>query len=456
LTLLLNAPNGKSEAFPAPISTIKSSTQTVSPMATETTSAVFISAISGRNLADLEAIRKEFGRMVHTKLTEEVKAATANGGVSPSLILINTASAGKDTNAIAANDGSSKYLMGGITNYAATAPPLGYHGMQPKEHVDKLFAFYDQQGIASTIIAGGDGYASGENAGKFVVYAASREDVLSAAISANVAELPGTPEHRKAMQEISAIATLGLILQLQGIDSSAIVSKIEEMEGEQIDVKDALMSNALEVEKFNEGIWDQMAPLLQKMVAENPNQKISVGESFTSGILASLMTSLEGASKVVDVSLNWYSPKLKQYVGVPAENVTEKLIAEPETIRIAALGLLDKAPATTGIALGTTGWANYWIKDKLDYFSIGIASRNRTEGQEPEAAAIKVTVTRSENHATSKGRRQLTRHLGATAALFLLATALAKSYPQENQFGQIANATQQLIEQNGTIEFLDR
>jgi len=180
------------------------------------------------------------------------------------------------------------------------------------------------------------------------------------------------------------------------------------MEGEQIDVKDALMNNALEVEKFNEDIWNEMAPLLQKIVADNPNQKISVGESFTSGIIASLMTSLEGASKLVDVSLNWYSPKLKQYVGVPAENVTEKLIAEPETIRIAALGLLDNPPATTGIALGTTGWANYLIKDKPDYFSIGIASRNNEEGQEPEATAIKVTVTRSEKHPTGKGRRKLT------------------------------------------------
>jgi len=85
LNLLLNAPNGKTEAFQAPISTIYSSAQTVSTMTTEATSAAFISVISGRNFADLEAIRKELGRMVHTKLIEEVAVATAVGDVSPSL-----------------------------------------------------------------------------------------------------------------------------------------------------------------------------------------------------------------------------------------------------------------------------------------------------------------------------------------------------------------------------------
>lgn len=416
----------------------------------------FIDLLNDRKVEDLVKIRNHLGVYVHQIFIEKFHEAKKKSAILPKLLLINTSAAGKDTHAIASNDGSSKYLAGGITNYSETYPQ-GYLNFDPKTKVDTTIAFWEKAGIDDiTIVAGGEGYASGENAGQFKIYAGSKEKVLSQNLFAKADEVPGSKKHRHAMQEISAITTFGLLLQMNEIPSSVLCEKIQEMEGSLIAIKDPLLIKAEEIEKKNETIWEELAPLLEKIALEHPNQKISIGESFTSGILASLMTSLEGAGKIFDMSLNWYNPQFKEFVGVPKENVQPNLIAEPETIAIATKGLLEKAPKSTGIALGTTGWANYWVQGEPDYFSIGIAAKNDENPTIHQVLTAKVEVTASQNTLPSKGRRQLTRHLGATTALYMLTKVLSEKYPSEQNYQLLSDNLLETIESNGNISIQER
>jgi len=412
----------------------------------------FINLLNHRKVQDLKKIRNHLGVFVHQTLIEKFTQAQEAHTLPPKLLLINTSAAGKDTHSIASNDGSSKYLAGGLTNYSET-PSKGYINFDPAAKIQETFAFWEKGGIKDiTLIAGGEGYASGEHVGKFKIYAGSRQTVLYEDISAIADEVQGSKEHRQAMQEISAIATFGLILQLNEIPFSVLCEKVKELEGALIAIKDPLLIKANEIEEFNEKIWQELAPLLEMISEEHPNQKLSIGESFTSGILASLMTSQEGASKIFDISLNWYSPQLKEFVGVPKRNVQEDLIAEPETIALATKGLLNIAPPTTGIALGTTGWANYWVEGKPDYFSIGIAAKDIKDSKKTHVLTAKVIVTASQNASPSKGRRQLTRHLGATTALYMLTSFLSKQHPPIKQFAILSRTLLNAIEDNGKID----
>lgn len=407
--------------------------------------------LNHRKIEDLVKIRNHLGLFVHHTLIEKVIQAQTTNTTPPKLLLINTSAAGRDTHSLASNDGSSKYLAGGMTNYSEICPE-GYTNFDPQAKINSAFEFWEGAGITDiTIIAGGEGYASGERAGEFKVYAGSKDKVLVQNISACADETKGSRQHRHAMQEISAIATLGLILQLNDVSPSVLCEKVQEMEGSLIAIKDPLLIKANQIEKINEKIWEELAPALEKIVLKHPNQRLSVGESFTSGILASLLTSLEGARKIFDLSLNWYSPQFKEFVGVPKENVQDSLIAEPQTIAIATRGLLHKAPATTGIALGTTGWANYWIKGKADYFSVGIATRASEEPEKERILTARVEVTFSKNTPLSKGRRQLTRHLGATAALYMLTKILSENYPASAPFATLNLELLKMIEDNGVI-----
>jgi hypothetical protein len=71
------------------------------------------------------------------------------------------------------------------------------------------------------------------------------------------------------------------------------------------------------------------------------------------------------------------------------------------------------------LALGTTGWANHGEPGTADNFSVGMALR------EGEGLTAQVEVIHTQAKPRSKGRRQLTRHLGVTTALYLIAKQLS-------------------------------
>lgn len=404
-----------------------------------------IEPLKGKNLDELRNIRKEMGVKLHQLLLSM--------NPRPKLILKNVVAAGSDADGLASNDGSSKYLAGGLVSYSGAiseALPLPTYTVDSGP-IDSLgsdmFNFYrDSANIDDlTLLAGAHGDVSGEHAGEIIVYASDHSRTLSEKLQLQAAEKPGTPEHRQALQELSTIASFDALLRL--LHANETRSKVSETLDSTTLEREPLLEEADKVFAYNKDVWRKLSPSLHHFLEEG---RISIGESFTSGILAQIITSVEGASNVLDYSLNWYDPRLKQMVGVPPRNTEEDLIAEPETIALAAAGLLEKAPESTQIALGTTGWANYWVEGEPDYFSIGVAEKTESK---PRVSTAYVKMTGSQDTAApDKGRRQLTRHLGVTTALYMLVNALVSNHPGETELQEIRSDLMRMIEQYAEIE----
>lgn len=402
-----------------------------------------VSFLQNQTLEFLIEFRNKMGILVHKVLSNQVISSLANKTPPPKLLLVNAVAAGKDTCSVASNDGSSRYLCGGIVNYGED--PSKVLAEDPRELAKSKFDFWDRAGIGNyTLVAGGDGYASGEQAGQFVVYAGKRDHIISREIHAELGTKSGSPEDRAALQEIAAIETLHILLEVLDPELD-IINELDDLRVENI-IDDKLLNQADQIETLNHEIWKEIKEIIDVPSEDGTRQKISIGESFTSGILADLLTTLEGSSSNIDISLNWYDSKLKEYVGVPSRNVEWDLIAEPSTIAIASSGLLKIAPESTSIVLGTTGYANYWVKGEPDYFSIGVVDRANPH----EVSTAKVLVTSTKDEPTSRGRRQLTRQLGATTALFMLASSLEKHYSNQ-KIKIIKDRLENIIMQHGSI-----
>lgn len=409
----------------------------------------FPSFINDRTLEELAFIRKKLGEKVHEFLFAKATQAKDKKDV-PWLLLVNLTAAGKDSDAIVSNDGSSKYLAGAWVNYSI---PFSANSLASKELVTSLLNFWQKNGLRElSIISGGYKEASGEQDGQFTSFVGTKDKILEECFKPKIKEEFGTKRYLQASQEISAIASLILILKFEG----ALISEVEVYVNEEIKAgpvagHDGLLAKAYKIDKFNERIWEKMLPFIQILADTYPNQKISIGESFTSGLIASLFSSFNGYEQLLDLVVNWYSPKLKGYFGVPKSCLKDELIAEPETIGFATSGLLRNAPSSTGIAIGTTGWANYWVEGKPDFFSVGIASRKSSNEQAYTVSTIEIEISNSSNTPRSKGRRQLTRYLGVTAALYMLAKHLIDNYFDEAEFKEICQELLMKIQENATI-----
>lgn len=83
---------------------------------------------------------------------------------------------------------------------------------------------------------------------------------------------------------------------------------------------------------------------------------VATAESCTGGLLASLLTDIEGCGHGFDRGFVTYSPEAKQeLLRVPAELVEQNQAVNAEVARAMAEGALDQCNA--GIALSATGFA---------------------------------------------------------------------------------------------------
>jgi nicotinamide mononucleotide (NMN) deamidase PncC len=152
------------------------------------------------------------------------------------------------------------------------------------------------------------------------------------------------------------------------------------------------------------------------------DQQIIVGESFTFGKLANLFSGNTAQKSCLSAAYGWYDPNYKIAVGVPPEFVTNEKIAEPATVIAGAHGLIKHLAPLATIAIATSGWVNNnWLADKADFFSVACVASPSNGASEK---ALKFKVLKSQNSPIDYARRDLTRELGVTAALYLLADYL--------------------------------
>ena len=101
--------------------------------------------------------------------------------------------------------------------------------------------------------------------------------------------------------------------------------------------------------------------VLVKLLSEN-KLKISAAESCTGGLLAAMITSVPGASAVIEGSVVSYSESVKiNTVGVPAAVIEKYGVVSVETAREMANGVRKLFGADVGV--GITGWAGPDIGD---------------------------------------------------------------------------------------------
>lgn len=177
------------------------------------------------------------------------------------------------------------------------------------------------------------------------------------------------------------------------------------------------LAQAKELRNYNFKTWRDIESILI-----DHDQQIIVGESFTFGKLANLFSGNTAQKSCLTAAYGWYDPNYKIAVGVPNELVTNEKIAEPATVIAGARGLLSRLAPNATIAIGTSGWANNnWLADKADFFSVACIA-GQTNGASEKA--LKFKVLSSQNSPIDYARRDLTRELGVTAALYLLADYL--------------------------------
>jgi len=110
---------------------------------------------------------------------------------------------------------------------------------------------------------------------------------------------------------------------------------------------------------FGEAVWgegkDELPDLVVARLAAR-GERVALAESCTGGLLASLLTSVPGASAVLDLGVVAYANSVKErMLGVPAGLLAEYGAVSEPVARALAEGARRTAPATWGI--GVTGIA---------------------------------------------------------------------------------------------------
>jgi len=410
----------------------------------EGSTAYFLERLEGKSLEDLRRIKDRMAIEVHELLLSM--------DPKPKILLKNAVAAGSDADGLASNDGSSKYLMGGLVSYSGATsealplPIFSFDLEDQRSFGGQNFDFYKNMAGAEdyNVMAGAQGDVSGPRAGEIVVYAGDANNTLFEPLHLKVAESLNTSEHRQALQELTTIATYDKLLTL--LNRQEIRTRIwSALETPEV-LQDELLKQADEIYSQNQSVWKKLSPMLHDFLG---GQRLSIGESFTSGILAKIISANEGAKGILDYCLNWYDPRLKQMVGLPPPHHEQEFIAEPEAVAFATLGLLNRAPKSTQMTLGTTGWANYWVPGQPDYFSVGVAEKSSTG---PKVSTAYVKMTSSKDAPRARGRRQLTRHLGATVAIYMLVNALSISHPNITPLEEIKVELIELIHKYAEME----
>lgn len=356
------------------------------------------------NLDELYKVRMRLGKLLHSAFTILTKEHGFTG-----VTIVDQASPGKVCDALAANDGSSKYVRGAITEVQNHPPRIS----NISSMIGSTRQFLDAFALPSQLIIGShhskDGSSEGNN-GRiefFIVNNGERQPALYEYL---------LQDSHLARQEHAAVVLLihtanWIEKSYPGVlDRAQITSVI-------VDKENLKVEQAVEIAKKNSDFWIRIS----KKLMELPELKLSVGESFTFGKLASLLTSQADSANLLELAYGWYDPKFKQVLKVPAEMLTDDRIADPDTMITASRGLFAICSQNVKITIGTSGRANNWEDGKADYFSVAMTARCRDQFR---SRSIKFEVDSTKTEPKDRTRREITRELGVTASLLLLSEAL--------------------------------
>lgn len=253
--------------------------------------------------------------------------------------------------------------------------------------------------------------------------------------------LPGPPRELEALfqarvrpllQRLSDRVLESTTVQLYGIGESALESELRDLmeggdpslapyakDGEVLlritssgaDAAEAKRKNAamlrLVRERVGEYIYDVDGESLEKALVERFSREgltVSAAESLTGGLISQRITSVSGASAVIELGVCSYSDRIKHRVlGVKEETLKDFSAVSEETAREMAVGM--KALAQSDVAVSATGYAGP-TGEQVGLFFVAAAYRDR------------VLVKRVDSH--RKGcEREYVRSLAASAALAL-------------------------------------
>lgn len=348
-------------------------------------------------------------------------------GSEQKLLLNNQLSCGTDMDWIASHDGCSSYLLGGVIDHQKE----GGIRKNPKKLVKRLLQQKDLGNL--NLVSGAQGYLKGRHAGRVLIYAGNFKSVLSEHV-----RLPPRLQTEKLKEKV---ASLQLKLLTKFLSSPKVPKRNIQ--------HDALYRELKRIDRFNQRLWKQVFPIVNQCLKKRGGGKISLGESFTAGIITRIFAKSEGYKSVLDKTVNWYDPRLKARYGVKKHHLSSSQIASSNTISKATLGLLRTYSKSSILAIGSTGFANYG-KGNADHFSLAIADRDEKGFH---VNSVEVEVTYSKNKEKSYGRRQLTRHLGGTVAILLLVRKIAKWMPQNKQLKQLENQIMSKISKYAKVRF---
>ncbi len=210
-------------------------------------------------------------------------------------------------------------------------------------------------------------------------------------------------EWRERAAEVVAILTLELLRQQLSHGSSPQAGGVDP----------ALLATAevTHLGERNAKLCEALLPALRAAQA-----RVVVGESFTFGKLAELLQS--GDASLLERVYGWYAPEFKWAVGIPEELLADDRIATPETVMRGAEGLLQHVATEATVAIATSGWCN--VRGGLpDHFSVAVvrvSDRARRVSQ-----SLQFSVAATQGLECGFVRRAITRELGVTAAMRLLA-----------------------------------
>ena len=134
----------------------------------------------------------------------------------------------------------------------------------------------------------------------------------------------------------------------------------------------------------------------RRMLAKACERDLSLAtaESCTGGMLASLLTDVQGVAHAFDRGFVTYSPESKtEMLGVPADLIRDKGAVSREVALAMAEGALQRSRAN--VALAVTGFADKGDEPGLVHFACARAGR-RTAHREEHFGAIGRGATRVE------------------------------------------------------------
>ena len=142
---------------------------------------------------------------------------------------------------------------------------------------------------------------------------------------------------------------------------------------------------------------DEIEEATRRLLAKACERELSLAtcESCTGGMLASLLTDVQGVAHAFDRGFVTYSAESKtEMVGVPAELIAEKGAVSREVAVAMAEGALARSSANIAIAI--TGFADKGDEPGLVHFACARAGR-KTAHREEHFGAVGRGATRIES-----------------------------------------------------------